>query len=165
MHTKWLAVASVTLATLTFSAGAHAASIVRTYDLEASRFVQYFGADPTHPQDPVHLNVTLAFDNSADTGITKTGLKVNAFNLPYDMEFAYTIFADSLTLATDVVTSNSCSSARGTFCAFIHNATGTKPTLIFFQNSLDTLSQNVWRAETRPLTFSDPAGPPGPAVP
>ena len=165
MPTKWLAAASLTLATLALSTGAQAASIVRTYDIEASRFVQDFGADTTHPQDPVHLNVTLAFDNSANSGITTSGLSVNAFDLPYGMEFAYTVFADGISLATDLVTDTSCSSARGTFCAFIHNATSAHPTLIFFQNSLDTPAQNVWRAETFALSFSDAAGVEGPGVP
>ncbi len=155
MSIKWLAAASVVIATLMLSQSAYAAAIVRTYDIEASRFVQVFGTDTTHPQDPVHLNVTLAFDNSADVGITTSGITVNAFDLPYSMEFAYTAFTDSLSLATELVASNSCSPGHGTFCAFIHDATGANPTLIFFNNSLNTTPQNVWVAETRSLTFSD----------
>lgn len=165
MRTKWLAAASVTLATLAFGMGAHAASIVRTYDIEASRFVQVFGSDTTHPQDPVHLNITLAFDNSVDSGITTAGLTVNAFDLPYGVEYAYTIFADSLSLATDLVASDTCKPGHGTFCAFIHDATSANPTLIFFNNSLNTTPQNVWVAETLSLKFTDAPGIEGPGVP
>lgn len=164
MTIRWLAAASMCVATLVPGTGAHAAAIVRTFDIHATRFEQVFGADPTPPQVSANLNVTLAFDNSANVGVTTAGLTVNSFDLPYGVEFAYTAFTDSLSLATDLVDPSSCAPGHGTFCAFIHDATSAAPTLIFFNNSLNTSPQNVWRANNLSISFSD-AVREGPGVP
>jgi hypothetical protein len=165
MRTSWLAAASVSIATLALSAGAQAAAIVRTYDLHATRFVQSFGADPTPPQVSANLKVTLTFDNSANVPVGTTGLAVNSFDLPYGVEFAYTAFTDGLALATDLSDPTSCVPGHGTFCAFIHDATSAAPSLIYFNNSLNTSPQNVWVAENLSMTYSDAAGPRDGGVP
>ena len=158
MKTKWMA-AAFGVAAWGLSVAAQAAVINRTFDLEVSRFEQVFGSDPTLPPDPVSLNFTLMFDNSADVGTTATGLTVNAFTLPYAAQFQYATATDALAVATDLTAPATCSSSPGKFCAFIHNATSAAPTLIFFQNSLPT--NNVWRANSLLLTYSDARGGPG----
>jgi len=158
MKTKWMAVA-LGVAAWGLSAAAQAAVINRTFDIEASRFEQVFGFDPTLPPDPVSLNFTLTFDNGADIGTTTTGLTVNSFTLPYGAEFQYFAATDALALATDLTAPATCSSAPGKFCAFIHEATSTAPTLVFFQNALPT--NNVWRADSLLLTYTDAPGGPG----
>ena len=158
MRIKWLAAASVSIATLALSAGAQAAAIVRTYDLHATHFVQSFGADPTPPQASVNLKVTLTFDNSADVATTTTGLVVDSFDLPYGVEYSYITFggiADIISLGTDLPGFNTCEPGHGAFCAFIRYATSAAPSLIFFNNSLNTSPQNVWVAENLSLTYSD----------
>lgn len=161
MRNKWFAAASFSLATFALSANAQAAAIVRTYDLHATRFVQSFGFDPTPPQVSANLNVTLTFDNSANVATTTNGLVVNSFDLPYGVEFEYGSAFDTLSLATDIVGPGSCQPGHGTFCAFIHGATSATPTLIYFNNSLNTSPQNVWVAEGLSLSFSDAPGVPG----
>jgi hypothetical protein len=158
MKTKWMA-AALGVAAWGLCAAAQAAAINRTFNLQASGFEQVFGADPTLPPDPVSLNFTLVFDNSADVGTTTTGLTVNAFTLPYAAEFQYIAATDSLSLATTLLGPASCSSSAGKFCAFIHDATSATPTVIFFQNALPT--NNVWRADSLSLTYSDGRGGPG----
>ena len=170
MRIRWLAAAGVSIATLALSAGAQAAAIVRTYDLHATDFVQSFGADPTPPQASVNLKVTLTFDNSADVATTTTGLVVNSFDLPYSAAFSYVTFGgltDFILLGTDLPGFNTCSPGHGTFCAFIKDATSAAPSLIYFNNSLNTSPQNVWVAEDLSMTYSDAArdgGVPEPSV-
>jgi hypothetical protein len=158
MKTKWMA-AALGVAVWGLGATAQAAVINRTFDLEVSRFEQVFGADPTLPPTPVTFNFTLMFDNSADVGVTTTGLTVNTFTLPYATEYSYTTATDSLALATTLLGPFSCSSSAGKFCAFIHDATSAAPNLIFFQNSLPT--NNVWQASSLLLTYTDAPGGPG----
>lgn len=158
MKTKWIA-AALGVVAWTAAATAQAAVINRTFNLEASRFEQVFGADPMSPADPVSFNFTLMFDNSADIDTTTTGLTVNSFTLPYATQFQYFAGTDSLALATTLLGPAACSSSAGKFCAFVHDATSAAPTLIFFQNSLPT--NNVWQAETLSLTYSDASGGPG----
>ena len=158
MKTKWMA-AALGLAAWGLCATAQAAVITRTYDIEASRFEQVFGADPTLPPTPVSLNFTLTFDNSVNVDTSTAGLTVNSFTLPYAAEFQYFAATDSLALATTLVGPASCSSSAGKFCAFIHDATSAAPRLIFFQNSLPT--NNVWQASSLLLTYSDAPGVPG----
>lgn len=158
MKNQWIA-AAFGVALLGLSAPAQATIINRTFDVVASRFTQYFGSDPTAPTDPVFLNFTLSFDNSADISTTTSGLTINSFNLPYAAEFQYFTGSDGIALATTLVGPGACSSAAGKFCAFIHDATSASPTLIFFQNSLPT--NNVWRANSFFLTYTDAPGGPG----
>ena len=96
MKNKWMAAAAVGIAAWGLSAAAQAAVINRTFDLKMSRFEQVFGSDPTLPPDPVSLNVTLMFDNSANVDTTTTGLTVNAFTLAYGAEFQYFTATDAL---------------------------------------------------------------------
>jgi hypothetical protein len=158
MKTKWMA-AALGVAAWGLSAAAQATVINRTFDLEASAFEQVFGADPTLPPDPVSLNVTLTFDDSANVDTTTTGLTVNSFTLPYGAQFQYFAATDAVGLATTFTGPATCSSSAGKFCAFIHDATSVAPTLVFFQNSLPT--NNVWRANSLLLTYSDARGDPG----
>jgi hypothetical protein len=158
MKTNWMA-AALGVAAWALCAAAHAAVINRTFDLDVSRFEQVFGADPTLPPTPVSLNVTLAFDNSANVATTTTGLTVNAFTLPYAAEYQYFAATDVLGLATTFTGPATCSSSAGKFCAFIHDATSAAPSLVFFQNSLPT--NNVWQASSLSLTYSDAPGGPG----
>lgn len=158
MNSKWMA-AALGIAAWGLGVAAQAAVINRTFDLQASRFEQVFGSDPTSPQDPVSMNFTLMFDNGADIGTTTTGLTVNSFTLPYGAEFQYFTATDGLALATDLSGPATCSSTAGKFCAFIHDATSAAPTLIFFQNALPT--NNVWRANSLALTYTDARGGPG----
>ncbi len=152
MKTKLMAVA-LGVAAWALSAAAQAAVINRTFELDAARFEQVFGADPTAPPTPVSLNVTLMFDNSANVATTTTGMTVNAFTLPYAAQFQYFAATDVLGLATTFTGPAACSSSAGKFCAFIHDATSAAPSLVFFQNSLPT--NNVWQASSFALTFSD----------
>ena len=161
MKNNWIA-AALGIAILGLSTAAQATIINRTFDIVASRFTQSFGSDPTAPTDPVFLNFTLVFDNSADIGTTTSGLTINSFNLPYSAEFQYFTGSDGIALATSLLGPATCSSAPGKFCAFIHDATSAAPTLIFFQNSLPT--NNVWQAETRFLTYTDAPSVPEPAI-
>lgn len=144
------------LAAAGLAASAHAAIIDRTFDITASNFVQTFGFDPTPPTDPVHLNFTLNFDNSADINTTTTGLTVNSFNLPYAAEWQYAAGVDDLALATNLPAWATCSSAPGTFCIFMHDVSSAAPSVVFFQNSLPTAPEyNVWRANNLTMTFTD----------
>ena len=161
MKNKWVA-AAIGVAIWGLSTAAQATIINRTFDIVASRFTQYFGADPTAPTDPVFLNFNLVFDNSADIGTTTSGLTINSFNLPYTAEFQYFTGSDGIALATSLTAPATCSSAPGKFCAFIHDATSAAPSLVFFQNSLPT--NNVWRAETLFLTYTDAPSVPEPAT-
>jgi hypothetical protein len=154
LRLRLLALAGVIACGLAGSASA--AQIDRTFDITVSDFYQTFGFDPTPPPDPVHLNVTFQFDNSADVATTTTGLTINSFDLPYSAEWQYFAGSDGIALATDLPAPASCSSAPATFCAFLHNVTSTAPSLVFFQNSLPTAPEyNVWQAGTIALSYSD----------
>ncbi len=165
LNTRTLVLAG--LLSVGIAASAQASVIARTFDLTASDFFQEFGSDPTPPTDPVHLNFTLNFNNSADIGTTTTGLTVNTFDLPYSAEFQYFTNTDAIALATDLTGPATCSSAHATFCAFIDGATSNAPTLNFFQNSLPTSpGYHVWRADTFAIKFADRAVvDTGPGVP
>lgn len=161
MKNNWIATA-LGVAVLGLSTAAQATIINRTFDIVASRFTQYFGSDPTAPTDPVFLNFTLVFDNSTDISTTTSGLTINSFNLPYTAAFQYFTGSDAIALATSLVDPATCSLEPGKFCAFIHDATSASPTLVLFDNSLPT--NNVWRAESLFLTYTDAPGVPEPAI-
>jgi hypothetical protein len=154
LNTRTLVLAG--LISVGMAASAQASVIARTFDLTASDFIQVFGSDLTPPTDPVHLNFTLNFNNSANIGTTTTGLTVNMFDLPYSAEFQYFAATDSIALATDLTGPATCGAGHATFCTFIHNATSNAPTVNFFQNSLPTSPAfNVWRADTFAIKFAD----------
>ena len=140
-------------ATFGLAASAHASIISRDFHLTASRFSLYCCAASPGPVDPVTLDITLNFDNSADVQATTAGMTLNSFNLLDTVQFAYTAFGDGLTIATDIPDTFSCNSHANSFCAFIHDASSANPTLIFFQQV--TASSGAWRADTLSLTFTD----------
>jgi hypothetical protein len=70
-------------------APARAADVSRAFEIQASGFFLNSGPDSDSPVDPVELNFTLTFDPSVSIEPTTAGLKVNAFNLPYPVEYAY----------------------------------------------------------------------------
>ena len=111
-------------AALLITSSAHAAIISQTYDLTATGF----GAGA--PYDPVELNFTLTFDNSASIDPTTTGLTVKSFTLPYGTEYAYDAPDDSLTVGTYVTGTNGnngFSEAPNSYGTFIGAASTPTP--------------------------------------
>jgi hypothetical protein len=140
-------------ATFGLAASAHATIINRDFHLTASGFTLECCSPNAAPVDPVTLDITLNFDNSADVQATTAGMTLNSFNLLDTVQFAYTSATDGLTIATDIPDLFSCNSHANSFCAFIHDATSANPDLIFFQQV--TSSSGAWRPDTMSLTFTD----------
>jgi hypothetical protein len=151
-HSLLLASAALALASASAS---NAAIISETFDLTGTDFTVYFGDGSVPPAvDPVYLNFSATFDNSASFDAQVAGFTVNSFNLPYALTMSYNVFFDILTIAT-VGSASSCSHPAFSFCAFISNVS-TAPNLIFLEQSP---SAGGWIAQTRVLTVGAPAVP------
>lgn len=148
---KWLAAGLAAAAGLSFAAAANAAIVFRTFDVQASGFIQY-GPDSSVAPDPVTLNFTLSFDNSADIDATTTGLTVHTFTLPYAVKFAYWAAQDTLSVGT-LPFLGGCGGASSSFCVFIANASGATPSGSAFSNATPT--GGFWAAPYSRVTFTE----------
>jgi len=127
-----------------WSVNANAVLINQTLDLTASNFQLNFGTATPLPVDPVLLNFSVTFDNTADIDATMAGLVINSFNLPYSLSYAYAASSDTLILATSPGTWG-CGNPASSFCSFWDNFS-TAPTTAFVQQS--TSSDGYWTAQT-----------------
>jgi len=151
-------VAGVAFAALTSIA--HAATIERTFDVEASGFTLAAGPSDPAAVDPVTLNFTLIWDPSVVTAPTTSGLTVNSFSLPYSSVFASDT-GGNIALGRTLANATDCLVGGGdTYCLFMANSTGANPTADFFQF---TTSNGEWVAGSVTVTAS-PLGTPEPST-
>jgi PEP-CTERM motif len=124
------------------NSGAEAATIERTFTVEASNFVFVLGPDMATPVDPADLTFTLIFDPSAIIPPTTTGLTVDSFNL--DDPSAYSLSPIDLVVASDP-TATGCVLTASTYCFFIVHPGGADPRAFDFgQMTADTTE---WEAQ------------------
>jgi hypothetical protein len=139
---------------------ADAAQILRTYNLMGSDFSPSFGDGSTPPLvSAAALDFTINFDNAADILTSTAGLSINSFNLPYSLAYSYSADFDLLNIATVPIGPSTCSNPPNSFCAFILDASGPAPTLLFIQQTPD--GDDGWVAQTTSLTV----GGSGSAIP
>lgn len=137
------------------SFGAHAATIERTFDVEASGFTLASGSSDPAPVDPVTLNFTLIWDPSTVIAPTDSGLTVNAFSLPYSSVFASDA-AGNIALGRNLANAVDCLVGGGlTYCLFMSDSTSDHPTAAFDQFTSD----GTWVAGTVTVTASSLAAP------
>ena len=79
------------------ASSAEATVITRTYEIEAAGLTPFAGAGPA-PVDPVHIVVTISFDNAADVPQQTAGITQNSSNLALGsaLGFMYVKAIDSL---------------------------------------------------------------------
>jgi hypothetical protein len=148
-----LLMAGAVYAAMSFSA--HAATIERTFDVEASGFFLADGSSDPAPVDPVTLNFTLMWDPSAVTDPTASGLTVNSFSLPYSSVFASDA-AGNIALGRNLISAVDCLTGGGlTYCLFMSNSTSDNPTAVFDQFTSD----GEWVAGSVTVTASSLAAP------
>jgi hypothetical protein len=148
-----LLMAGAVYAAMSFSA--QAATIERTFDVEASGFFLADGSSDPAPVDPVTLNFTLMWDPSAVTDPTASGLTVNSFSLPYSSVFASDA-AGNIALGRNLISAVDCLTGGGlTYCLFMSNSTSDNPTAVFDQFTSD----GEWVAGSVTVTASSLAAP------
>jgi len=152
-----LAAGLILVATVS-SAGA--ATIERTFDVEASGFTLASGSGDPAPVDPVTLNFTLVWDPSIVIAPTDSGLTVNSFSLPYSSVFASDA-AGNIALGQNLFNASDCLVGGGlTYCLFMSNSTGANPAAAFDQFT----ASGEWVAGAVTVTASAIGGVPEPAT-
>jgi hypothetical protein len=142
------------------SFGAQAATIERTFDVEASDFFLSSGSSTPAPIDPVTLDFTLIFDPSVSvTSASTAGFTINAFDLPnppYSLAYTYDSISGTLTVATFPGV-NSCLVGDTAFCVFLNDAAGAAP---FANGATQAISfTGIWTSNTVVVTASSLATP------
>jgi PEP-CTERM motif len=129
------------LSALFAATGADAATITRTFQIDASDFTLDTGSGAPSPIDPVQLDFTISFDPTVSMGKTTEGLTINSFNLPYSSAFA--LDPGLLIVATDPFP-DGCFNNKQTYCVTIDNPASAHPTANGFRQT--TSSGGSWSA-------------------
>lgn len=153
---KFLALAASAAATLAVCAPANAALVNLNYVLDANNFNLAFGNGSAAPMQPVHLDVTLSFDDGASFSNATSGMTVNSFSLPYGLQYAYDASSKFLTIATDAG-AGSCGNPANSFCSFWNNGNSLSASPIFVQQ--ETSTSGYWTSSQYNATVSTAAVP------
>jgi hypothetical protein len=145
--------------------GVALADMTRIFDVSASDFTLTAGPGSDAPIDPAVIDFTLTFDRSVTVGPTTAGLKVDSFNLPFAVAFAYSGSAETLVVAAQPSLQPSgvgCAlSGSGSFCLFMSDPGGPAPNTTQFQQT--TADGSLWSAQIRSTHFGVGASVPEPA--
>jgi hypothetical protein len=138
MIRKVVSACLVAAALSSFGAGASAATITRTYHVEATDFFNLLGGSQSAPTDPVVLDFTVTFDPSSSVAASSAGLTVNALNVAGASEFAYNAPDDMITIGSEIYDSGQQSgegfgNSGSDYGLFLGGATSATPFAEIFE--------------------------------